>query len=60
MRPSGLRPIIPPMEDRGTLHLIEDDLKTSWVEDWATGGIGEIEAYLAKHLAFLTFLDDAS
>jgi hypothetical protein len=48
------------MEDRGTLHLIEDDLKTSWVEDWAAGGIGEIEAYLAKHLAFLTYLDESN
>jgi hypothetical protein len=48
------------MDDhRGKLHLIEDDLKTSWVEDWAKGGIGELEAYLAKHLAFLTFLDES-
>lgn len=48
------------MEERGTLHLIEDDLKTSWVEDWAAGGIGEIESYLAKHLAFLTYLDESA
>lgn len=47
------------MEDRGTLHLIEDDLQTAWVEDWAAGGIGEIEAYLAKHLAFQTYLDES-
>jgi len=48
------------MDDRGTLHLIEDDLKTSWVEVWATGGIREIEEYLAKHLASLTYLDETA
>ena len=48
------------MDDRGTLHLIEDDLKHSWVEVWATGGISEIEEYLAKHLAFLTYLDESN
>ena len=42
------------------LHLIEDDLKTSWVEIWAEGGISEIESYLAKHLAFLTYLDETN
>jgi hypothetical protein len=50
----------PPMEECGTLHLIEDDLRPSWIEEWAEAGIGEIEAYLAKHLAFLTYLDDAA
>jgi hypothetical protein len=48
------------MEERGTLHLIEDDLKSSWVDDWAALGIGEIEAYLAKHLAFLAYLDETA
>ena len=48
------------MDDRGTLNLIEDDLKTSWVEVWAAGGICEIETYLAKHLAFLTYLDETN
>src|SRR5581483_8525824 len=48
------------MDDRGTLHLIEDDLKQSWVEVWAAGGLREIEAYLAKHLAFLTYLDETA
>jgi hypothetical protein len=48
------------MDERGILHLIEDDLKVSWVDDWAAGGIREIEAYLAKHLAFLTFLDETA
>jgi hypothetical protein len=48
------------MDERGTLHLIEDDLQTSWVELWAAGGIREIEAYLAKHLAFLAYLDETA
>ena len=47
------------MEDRGILHRIEDDLTDTWVEDLATEGVDAIEAYLAKHLAFLTFLDES-
>ncbi len=48
------------MNVRGTLHRIEDDLSESWVEEWVEDGVSEIEAYLAKHLAFLTYLEDAS
>jgi hypothetical protein len=48
------------MEDRGILHCIEDDLTETWVEDLASTGVVSIEAYLAKHLAFLTFLDDTA
>ena len=48
------------MHVRGTLHRIEDDLSETWVEEWAEGGAAEIEGYLAKHLAFLSFLEDAS
>jgi len=48
------------MEDCGTFHRIEDDLSSTWVEDWAEGGVQAIEAYLSKHLAFLSFLDEAS
>lgn len=39
------------------LHHIQDDLGESWLEDWAGAGVAEIEAYLAKYAAFLTFLD---
>ncbi len=46
------------MDELGTLHQIEDDLRTTWVEDWAENGVTAIEQYLAKHLAFLAFLDD--
>jgi hypothetical protein len=48
------------MDERGTLHKIEDDLETSWIDVWAAGGIREIEQYLAKHLAFLTYLDETA
>jgi hypothetical protein len=44
------------MSERG-LHHIEDDLSETWLEDWAGAGVAEIEAYLAKHAAFLSFLD---
>jgi hypothetical protein len=49
-------PIIRRMSERG-LHRIEDDLSDTWLEDWAGAGVAEIEAYLAKHAAFLSFLD---
>jgi hypothetical protein len=48
------------MHENGTLHLIEDDLRESWVEDWVGTGLEAIETYLAKHLAFLSYLDDAA
>ena len=48
------------MEDRGILHRIDDDLTGTWLEDWAEEGVRAIEDYLAKHLAFLSFLDEAS
>ena len=44
------------MSDFG-LHRIEDDLSETWVEDWIGAGVAELEAYLAKYAAFLTFLD---
>ncbi len=60
MHSSDPRSIINAMDVRGTLHLIEDDLAESWVSDWAGAGVEAIETYLAKHLAFLSFLDDAA
>lgn len=44
------------MSDLG-LHHIEDDLELTWLEDWAAVGIAELESYLAKHAAFLSFLE---
>lgn len=48
------------MSERG-FHYIQDDLSETWVEDWAGAGIAEVEDYLAKHAAFVAFLelDDA-
>ncbi|MFL5927845.1 MAG: hypothetical protein ACJ77E_13010 [Gaiellaceae bacterium] len=48
------------MDNCGNVHRIEDDISTTWIEDWAQGGVQAIETYLAKHLAFLSFLDEAS
>ena len=48
------------MDERGAFHLIEDDLSETWVEDWARAGVEAIEYYLAKHLAFLSYLEDAA
>ena len=44
------------MSERG-LHRIEDDLAESWLEDGAGAGVAEIEDFLAKHAAFLAFLE---
>jgi hypothetical protein len=47
------------MEERGILHRIEEDLAGNWVEALANEGVQSIEHFLAKHLAFLAFLDEA-
>jgi hypothetical protein len=60
MQSSDPRAIIGSMEDRGILHRIEDDLTDTWIADLASNGVQSIETYLAKHLAFLTFLDDST
>jgi hypothetical protein len=44
------------MSERG-LHCIEDDLADTWLEDWAGAGVAEIQDFLAKHAAFLSFLE---
>jgi hypothetical protein len=46
------------MDDRG-LHRVEDELGEHWLIGWLEDGIAEIEAYLAKHAAFLSYLDTA-
>jgi hypothetical protein len=48
------------MDDRGTLHVIEDDLAGDWIAAWVDGGVEAIERYLAKHLAFLSYLDEVA
>lgn len=47
------------MDDRG-IQYIEDDLVDDAAQEWAERGVRELEGYLAKHLAFLTFLDETS
>jgi len=56
MAPVRPRADHPSMSERG-LHRIEDDLADSWLEDWAGAGVAEIEDFLAKHAAFLRFID---
>lgn len=57
MYPTGGMSIIRrKMKDCG-FHYIEDDLAETWVEDWAAVGVSELEALLAKHAAFLGYLD---
>jgi hypothetical protein len=56
MAPPGPRVDHFGMSERG-LHCIADDLSETWLEDWAGAGVAEIEAYLAKHAAFLSFLE---
>lgn len=46
------------MSERG-LHFIQDDLSDTWIEDWAAVGLSEIESLLAKHAAFLGYLETA-
>jgi hypothetical protein len=48
------------MDERDTLHVIEDDLAEGWVDDLVDSGVLAIEEYLAKHLAFLVYLDEAA
>ena len=41
------------------LHRIEDEIGEGRLEGWLEAGIEMIEAYLAKHAAFLAYLDTA-
>jgi hypothetical protein len=56
MRTSRFRADDQQVSDRG-FHRIEADLEETWLEDWAGVGIAELEAYLAKHAAFVAFLE---
>ncbi len=47
------------MNDCG-YHRIEDDLREDWLESWAGTGIAAIEDYLAKHAAFLSYLEESA
>jgi hypothetical protein len=41
------------------LHRIEDELGEGWLDRWLEAGLEMIEAYLAKHAAFLAYLEAA-
>jgi hypothetical protein len=43
--------------DERNIYEIQDDLTDTWLEDWAGTGVDEVEAYLAKHAAFLSYLE---
>jgi hypothetical protein len=45
------------MELRGPLHQIEADLSDGSFEEWLGSGVGDLEAYLAKHVAFQSYLE---
>ena len=46
------------MSERG-LHRIVDELDENWLERWLEFGLEELTDYLAKHAAFLTYLETA-
>ena len=39
------------------LHRIEDELGESWLEQWLEQGLALLESYLAKHAAFIDYLE---
>ena len=39
------------------LHLVQEDMADSWLEERVGRGLAELESYLAKHAAFLRYLD---
>jgi len=43
----------------GDLHRIEDEIGEGWLENLLETGVEKIEAYLAKHAAFLAYLEAA-
>jgi hypothetical protein len=45
------------MDLRGSLHLIEHDLAEGSFEEWTGQGVVALEAYLAKHVAFQSYLE---
>ncbi len=39
------------------MHRIDDEIRDGWIEVWVDEGVDQIEAFLAKHAAFLAFLE---
>ncbi len=38
-------------------HRIAADLAPDWLERWVAEGLAQVDAYLEKHAAFLSFLE---
>jgi hypothetical protein len=51
------RPDYSIMEEQRGLHRIEDELGESWLGEWLEQGLATLEAYLAKHAAFVDYLE---
>ena len=45
------------MDLRGSLHQIEADLRDGSFEEWTGNGVEALEEYLAKHVAFQSYLE---
>ena len=56
MAVAGYRPDHSDMDERN-VYEIQADLTDTWLEDWAGAGVVEVEEYLAKHAAFLSYLE---
>ena len=39
------------------LHRIDNEIRDGWLEEWVDEGVEQIETFLAKHAAFLAFLE---
>ncbi|MFN2469096.1 MAG: hypothetical protein ABR521_13320 [Gaiellaceae bacterium] len=45
------------MNRNRSLHSIEEDLLGGWLEDSIESGLRTLEVYLAKHAAFVAYLE---
>jgi hypothetical protein len=39
-------------------HAIEAELEDGWLSGWVADGIAELEAYLARQVAFFAYLEE--
>jgi len=43
--------------EEGSLHPVAEEIDEGWLTEWIGRGLAELESYLAKHAAFLRYLD---
>jgi hypothetical protein len=43
--------------EEGGLHPVAEEIEDGWLHEWIGRGLAELESYLAKHAAFLRYLD---